>query len=231
MSNDLTRLETRFLGEPEQVEGARARVGNALEAEEAEELGLVTYILDDIDWEDEVRIFLEERASFSPDAMTGMEANLRFRRPRNDGDTDFRPSDGLAELDLSAPQRGRAGRCAATLRSRAYAANTTWNASEMAPTAPHCSRRQETMLDLINVSYDTQIPNNVGLSSDKKVLKALEKWHPGYINWWNDLIPQNFQESHGLSAHGRVGGSERLGQIRLREDAGIPLGCSAGTAG
>ncbi len=51
------------------------------------------------------------------------------------------------------------------------------------------------MLDLINVSYDTQIPNNVNLSSDRKVLKALEKWHPGYINWWNDLIPQNFQES------------------------------------
>lgn len=51
------------------------------------------------------------------------------------------------------------------------------------------------MLDLINVSYDTQIPNNVGLSSDKKVLKALEKWHPGYIDWWNKLIPQNFQES------------------------------------
>ncbi len=50
------------------------------------------------------------------------------------------------------------------------------------------------MLDLINVSYDTQIPNNVGLSSDRKVLKALEKWHPGYINWWNDLIPRNFQE-------------------------------------
>lgn len=51
------------------------------------------------------------------------------------------------------------------------------------------------MTDLINVSYDTQIPNNVGLSSDKRVLKALEKWHPGYINWWNDLIPQNFQKS------------------------------------
>ncbi|MDU8943135.1 benzoyl-CoA 2,3-epoxidase subunit BoxB [Ovoidimarina sediminis] len=51
------------------------------------------------------------------------------------------------------------------------------------------------MLDLINVSYDTQIPNNVGLSSDRKVLKALEKWHPGYINWWNDLIPRNFQQS------------------------------------
>ncbi|MEL6793111.1 MAG: benzoyl-CoA 2,3-epoxidase subunit BoxB, partial [Pseudomonadota bacterium] len=51
------------------------------------------------------------------------------------------------------------------------------------------------MLDLVNVEYDTLIPNNVGLSSDKRVLKALEKWHPGYINWWNDLIPQQFQES------------------------------------
>ncbi|MEN9062935.1 benzoyl-CoA 2,3-epoxidase subunit BoxB [Ponticoccus litoralis] len=51
------------------------------------------------------------------------------------------------------------------------------------------------MLDLINVSYDTQIPNNVGLSEDRKVLKALEKWHPGYLDWWNRLIPQNFQES------------------------------------
>ena len=51
------------------------------------------------------------------------------------------------------------------------------------------------MLDLVNVSYDTLIPNNVGLSTDKRVLKALEKWHPGYINWWNDLIPDNFQKS------------------------------------
>ncbi|NBT31891.1 MAG: benzoyl-CoA 2,3-epoxidase subunit BoxB [Rhodobacteraceae bacterium] len=51
------------------------------------------------------------------------------------------------------------------------------------------------MMDLINVAYDTQIPNNVGLSTDKKVLKALERWHPGYINWWNDLIPGNFQKS------------------------------------
>ncbi|MEO1364681.1 MAG: benzoyl-CoA 2,3-epoxidase subunit BoxB, partial [Pseudomonadota bacterium] len=50
-------------------------------------------------------------------------------------------------------------------------------------------------MTVMNVSYDTQIPNNVGLSEDRKVLKALEKWHPGYINWWNDLIPQNFQES------------------------------------
>ncbi len=51
------------------------------------------------------------------------------------------------------------------------------------------------MSGAMNVSYDTQIPNNVGLSSDRKVLKALEKWHPGYIDWWNKLIPQNFQDS------------------------------------
>ncbi len=50
------------------------------------------------------------------------------------------------------------------------------------------------MLDLVNVNYDTLIPNNVNLSSDKRVLKALEKWHPGYINWWNALIPEKFQQ-------------------------------------
>ncbi len=81
MSNDLTRLQTRFLGEPEAVDKAKAAIGEQLEAEEAEELGLVTMMLDDIDWEDEIRIFMEERASFSPDAMTGMEANLRFAGP------------------------------------------------------------------------------------------------------------------------------------------------------
>ncbi|NDW46110.1 2,3-epoxybenzoyl-CoA dihydrolase [Ruegeria sp. PrR005] len=81
MGNDLTRLQTRFLGTPETVDTLRGHVGEALEASEAEQLGLVTYAYDDIDWEDEVRIFLEERASFSPDAMTGMEANLRFAGP------------------------------------------------------------------------------------------------------------------------------------------------------
>jgi benzoyl-CoA-dihydrodiol lyase len=81
MSNGITRLETRFLGEPEAVEAAKARQGEALDASAADELGLVTFAFDDIDWEDEVRIFLEERASFSPDALTGMEANLRFAGP------------------------------------------------------------------------------------------------------------------------------------------------------
>lgn len=81
MANDLTRLQTRFLAEPDKVAAAEARVGEALEADEADTMGLVTFIFDDIDWDDEIRIFMEERASFSPDAMTGMEANLRFAGP------------------------------------------------------------------------------------------------------------------------------------------------------
>jgi benzoyl-CoA-dihydrodiol lyase len=81
MSNGLTRLQTRFLGEPQSVDAARARIGAPLEAKEAKSLGLVTFAFDDVDWDDEIRIFLEERASFSPDAMTGMEANLRFAGP------------------------------------------------------------------------------------------------------------------------------------------------------
>jgi len=81
MANGLSRLETRFLGEPDAVGALKGRKGEAMEAEAAEAAGLVTMVLDDIDWEDEIRIFREERASFSPDAMTGMEANLRFAGP------------------------------------------------------------------------------------------------------------------------------------------------------
>jgi len=81
MSNALSRLETRFLGEPEMVDQAKENIGENLEAFDADELGLITEVYDDLDWEDEIRIFLEERASFSPDAMTGMEANLRFAGP------------------------------------------------------------------------------------------------------------------------------------------------------
>ena len=81
MGNGLTRLATRFWGTPESVDAARTVAGEALEAEEAEELGLVTFAYDEHDWADEVRIMLEERASFSPDGLTGMEANLRFPGP------------------------------------------------------------------------------------------------------------------------------------------------------
>jgi benzoyl-CoA-dihydrodiol lyase len=81
MGNGLTRLQTRFLGDPGALAAAEKRAGEPLEAEDAEQLGLVTFVPDDIDWDEEVRIAIEERASFSPDALTGLEANYRFAGP------------------------------------------------------------------------------------------------------------------------------------------------------
>jgi benzoyl-CoA-dihydrodiol lyase len=80
MSNGLTRLETRFLGDDEKVRKVLAHAG-PFNAAEAEEHGLVTFAPDEIDWDDEVRLAVEARAAFSPDAMTGLEANLRFAGP------------------------------------------------------------------------------------------------------------------------------------------------------
>ena len=81
MCNGLSRLETRYLDDASQMDNLQAEIGMDLNAETADELGLVTFIPDDIDWEDEVRIAIEERASYSPDALTGMEASLRFAGP------------------------------------------------------------------------------------------------------------------------------------------------------
>ena len=81
MGNGLTRLETRFLGDAVALSAVRDAAGKPLEAADAERLGLVTFAPDDIDWDEEVRIAIEERASFSPDALTGLEANYRFPGP------------------------------------------------------------------------------------------------------------------------------------------------------
>jgi len=81
MSNGLTRLQTRFWGDEAGYEAAAKRKNEALEAEDAADLGLVTFAPDDIDWDEEIRIATEERSSFSPDALTGLEANYRFAGP------------------------------------------------------------------------------------------------------------------------------------------------------
>jgi len=81
MGNGLTRLQTRFLGDAESLAAVEKALLSPLEAEDAEKLGLVTFAPDDIDWDEEVRIAVEERASFSPDALTGLEANYRFAGP------------------------------------------------------------------------------------------------------------------------------------------------------
>jgi benzoyl-CoA-dihydrodiol lyase len=80
MSNGLTRLQSRFLAEPETTEEVLART-EPFDTEAAEEAGLITFAPDDLDWEDEIRLAIEERTSLSPDALTGMEASLRFAGP------------------------------------------------------------------------------------------------------------------------------------------------------
>lgn len=81
MCNGLARIQTRFLAAPEQVEALRARIGEELDAEAADTLGLVGFTPDDIDWDDETRLAIEERAAFSSDALSGLEASLRFAGP------------------------------------------------------------------------------------------------------------------------------------------------------
>ncbi|HJR51958.1 MAG TPA: hypothetical protein VJ794_12675, partial [Gemmatimonadales bacterium] len=81
MVNGLSRLASRFLAEPGPVDDLKGRIGEDLDAAAAADAGLVTFTPDDIDWDDEVRIAIEERAAFSPDALTGMEASLRFAGP------------------------------------------------------------------------------------------------------------------------------------------------------
>jgi benzoyl-CoA-dihydrodiol lyase len=81
MANGLSRLETRFLDDASALAATRAEIGEDLDAGAADDLGLVTFIPDSIDWDDEVRLAVEERATFSPDALTGMEASLRFAGP------------------------------------------------------------------------------------------------------------------------------------------------------
>ncbi len=81
MGNGLTRLQTRFLGDDEALAGVQEQADQPLDAETAERLGLVTFAPDDLDWDEEIRIAVEQRASFSPDALSGMEANYRFAGP------------------------------------------------------------------------------------------------------------------------------------------------------
>ncbi|MBM09644.1 MAG: benzoyl-CoA-dihydrodiol lyase [Magnetovibrio sp.] len=81
MANGLSRLETRFLGEPQTIDMHQNRIGIDMQGQDAYEFGLVTMAPDDIDWQEEIRLLIEERNSYSPDGLSGMEANLRFAGP------------------------------------------------------------------------------------------------------------------------------------------------------
>ncbi|HBM13374.1 MAG TPA: benzoyl-CoA-dihydrodiol lyase, partial [Rhodospirillaceae bacterium] len=81
--NGLSRLQTRFMAEPDIHDRLKKEIGKPFDAAAADEAGLVTFAPDDLDWDDELRIAIEERAALSPDALTGMEANLRFGGQEN----------------------------------------------------------------------------------------------------------------------------------------------------
>ena len=111
MGNGLTRLETRFLGEPNTVERLKGKIGKAIEGEEAAELGLVTAAYEDFDWDDELRVMLEERTEFLARRHDRHGSESPFRWSGDNGNEDFRSSHRLAKLDLPAAQRNRrAGR-------------------------------------------------------------------------------------------------------------------------
>ena len=119
MSNGLSRLGVRFLHNDADLAAATAAAGQDLTAPDAVRLGLVTETPDALDWADEVRLLIEERASFSPDALTGMEANFRFAGPGDLRNEDLRQALGLAELGLPAPERSRPTGRPVPLRHRA----------------------------------------------------------------------------------------------------------------
>ena len=183
MCNGSTRLESRFLGEPERVEELRGRIGEADRCVDlAEELGLVTFTPDDIDWDDEVRLAIEERAAFSSDALTGMEASLRFGGPETIESKIFRASVGVAELDFSAPQRDRRERRAETVRHRSAAG----------------IRSEES---LMSINYSERIPNNVNLCRRSPPAARARGMAAGLPAMVERDGPRKFPGLRRLSAH------------------------------
>ncbi len=141
--------------------------------------GLVTFAPDDIDWDDEVRIAFEERASMSPDAMTGMEASLRFGGPETMETKIFGRLTAWQNWIFQRPN-AVGPRGALTLYGKPRAPRVRLQ--------PHLSRARPCRR--VN---NERIPNNVHLSDDKRLQRALEEWQPNYINWWKEMGPAGFQ--------------------------------------
>ena len=177
MANGLTRLATRFWGHPTPSDGGRAALGKELLAAEAADLGLVTFTPDDLDWDDEVRLLLEERASFSPDALTGMEANYRFVGPET----------------METKIFGRLTAWQNWIFQRPNAAGPD-GALRRYGTGSRPAYRPEASLTMTTIDYGDRIPNNVDLADDRRLQRALESWQPKFLEWWRELGPVAFQD-------------------------------------
>ncbi len=143
----------------------RGRIGEQIDTSTADELGLVTFTPDDIDWDDEVRLAIEERAAFSSDALTGMEASLRFGGPETIESKIF--------ARLSAWQNWIFQRPNAIGEKGALKLYGTRRAAGI--------RSEES---LMAINYSERIPNNVDLDDDRRLQRALEAWQPGFLEWW-----------------------------------------------
>ena len=182
MCNGLTRLETRFYNQQEDLEKIQSSLGKPLDAEQALDLGLVTFIPDDIDWEDEVRLAIEERSSFSPDALTGMEASLRFPGPET---LETKIFGRLSAWQNWIFQRPNAVGEEGALKLYGTGKQAKYVKERVYPTFEK---------KIMNIDYSEKIPNNVNLSNDRRLQRALERWQPEYLNWWNDLGPDKGKE-------------------------------------
>ena len=181
MGNGLTRLASALpRRRPSTSTTCKDEIGKALDAEAADELGLVTFTPDDIDWEDEVRLAIEERAGFSPDALTGMEANLRFAGPETMETKIFARLSAWQNWIFQRPNAvGARGRAEALRHGQA---------SQVRPRERSCE--ENTMA----IDYTQRIPNNVDLPSDRRLQRALEHWQP--------RLPR-LVEGHGARAASR----------------------------
>ena len=193
MVNGLTRLDSRFLGEPARVGDLKRRIGEDLDAAAAAEAGLVTFTPDDIDWDDEVRIAVEERAAFSPDALTGMESSLRFGGPETLESKIF--------ARLSAWQNWIFQRPNAVGPKGALKVYGSGRAQRVRP--------EESVM--AGIDYVERIPNNVNLAENRRLQRALEDWQPKFLDWWQDMGPGRLPGQGRVPAHRDQRGRRRAG--------------------
>ena len=200
---------TRFWGRDDDLVAARDRIGKDLLAADAVELGLVTFTPDEIDWDDEVRLTLEERNSFSPDALTGMEANFRFVGPETMETKIFAR---LSAWQNWIFQRPNAVGPEGALRRFGTGSRPTYDRGTGV-------RRTHDGVDI-----DARIPNNVDLAGDRRLQRALESWQPRFIEWWKELGPVAFQDNDVYLRTAISVGQEGWANFGARQDARLPLG-------
>ena len=142
--------------------------------------GLVTFTPDDLDWDDEIRLLLEERSSFSPDALTGLEANLRFVGPESMETKIFARLSAWQNWIFTRPNA-----------SGTEGALRRYGTGAVPSTTGHGSEQGDSRMA---IDYSERIPNNIDLAEDRRLQRALEAWQPRFLQWWSELGPDSYQD-------------------------------------